>query len=54
MADGSVLTRSYSMEGHMRSFHTLTEVRKFLQFCDMQIMAQSGTRENLVTFKRPD
>ena len=54
LADGSALTKSYSIEGRSRSFHSLKEVQDFLQFCDMKILAESGERVNFVTFDRPD
>jgi len=55
MADGSVLTKGYGVEGRSRTFQDLGEVQKFLQFCDMQIMAEGGdnSRTSLVEFARP-
>lgn len=53
LANGSVLTKSYTIEGRRREFQDLRQVAEFIQFCDMQIMAASGDRENFVTFARP-
>jgi len=54
LSNGSVLTKAYSVRDRSRTFHSLKEVKEFCEFCDMQTMAESGTRTNLVAFKRPD
>lgn len=54
LSNGSVLTRSYGIEGRSRSFHSLTEVMEFIRFCDMQIAAEGGEKVSFAKFKRPD
>lgn len=54
LADGSVLTKSYGIEGRSRTFHDLNQVMSFLALCDMHIMSGSaGSRFTYVEFERP-
>lgn len=54
MSNGSVLTKSYGIEGRSRSFQTLAEVKDFLTFCDMHTASASeGSRYTHVQFERP-
>jgi len=55
LADGSVLTQHYSIDGRSRSFHSLAEVREFLAFCDSKIMSSNAQydRHTHVKFARP-
>jgi len=53
LADGSILTKSYSIGNRQRLFRDLNEVKKFLQFCDMMIGAASGARTAYASFNRP-
>lgn len=55
LSNGSALTKSYSIKGRARSFQDLDQVRKFLELCDMEIMAAEGDsgRQTLAQFERP-
>jgi len=54
MANGSVLTKSYSLPtGNSRTFRDMSEVMEFLKLCDIQTLAESGSRVNLVEYGRP-
>ena len=54
LSNGSVLTKSYSVEGRQRTFQDLSQVMEFLKFCDGQIFAASrGNGANYVAFGRP-
>jgi len=52
LADGSVLTKSYSIGSRNRVFRDLGEVKEFLQFCDMMTGAASGPRTAYASFNR--
>jgi hypothetical protein len=54
LSNGSVLTKSYSIEGRSRTFQDLGDVQAFLQYCEGQILAASrGSTVNYVGFGRP-
>lgn len=54
IANGDVLTASYAINGRSHTFRNLDEVSRFLQFCDLQIIAEGGARVNYVAFGRPE
>ena len=53
--NGTALTKSYAVRDRSRVFQSLREVREFLEFCDLQIMAEGGSnsRQTFVQFGRP-
>jgi len=55
LSNGSVLTKSYAIGDRSRTFHSLKEVREFLEWLHMMIQAEGGdeTRRNYATFGRP-
>ena len=42
LASGKALTSGYSIGGHSINFRSFTEIRSFLEYCDMQIKAEGG------------
>jgi hypothetical protein len=44
IADGSILTKSYSIGTRTRVFQSMAEVIEFLKFCDDQITYPTTTR----------
>ncbi len=53
LQNGSVLTKSYAVDGRRREFQDLRQVQEFLAYCDQQILAESGGRCNFAKFVRP-
>ncbi len=53
IADGSILTKAYSIGNRSRTFRDLSDVMEFLRFIDMQIGAVSGGKTAYASFKRP-
>lgn len=53
IADGSILTSSYAINGRSHSFRSLDEAMRFIQFCDQQIAAESGPLTSVAEFVRP-
>ncbi len=54
VADGSILTKSYSVEGRTHVMRDASDIKALLQMCDEQIAAEgSGFTTNLATFERP-
>lgn len=54
LADGSILTGSYTIQGRTHQFRSLKEVAEMINFCDLQIAASSsGDLTSYAEFKRP-
>lgn len=53
IADGSILTQSYTIAGRTRTFRNLDEVMRFLSLCDRMIAAEGGGMTAYATFKDP-
>jgi len=54
VADGSILTKSYSIDGRTHVMRDASDIKALLQMCDEQIAAEgSGFVRNLATFGRP-
>jgi len=55
LADGSILTGSYTIQGRTHTFRTFKEVSEMIQFCDMQIAAgNGGPLMSYAQFDRPN
>ena len=52
MADGSVLTKAYGVEGRTRTFQDLRQVMDFLKLIDANIDAEAG-KITYAQFDRP-
>ena len=52
LADGNVLTKSYSISGRSHTFRDLSEVAKFISFCDQQIAAESGDGDSVFFYPK--
>lgn len=50
IANGSVLTSSYTINGRSHNFRTLKEVMDFLKFIDQRIGTDSGGGRNYAKF----
>jgi hypothetical protein len=54
LANGSVLTSSYTINGRVISFRNLKEVTDFLKYIDQQIAAGNNTGRTYVKFVNAD
>lgn len=53
IADGSVLTSSYTINGRTINFRALKEATDFLVFIDQQIATEAGGARTFASFKNP-
>jgi hypothetical protein len=53
IADGSILTSSYTINGRTINFRTLKEVTDYIVFIDQQIASEGGGARTFASFKNP-
>lgn len=54
IANGSILTKAYTIGNRSRTFRDLSEVMEFLKFVDLQVGASSGgSKTAYASFSRP-
>ncbi len=53
IADGSVLTSSYTINGRTITFRALKEATDFIAFIDQQIASEAGGARTFASFKNP-
>lgn len=50
--DGSILTKSYSIEGRSHTFRDMGEVLKLLEYIDTQIAAEQSDAKGIIGLAR--
>lgn len=54
LKDGSILTKSYTLNDRTMTFRDLGEVMDFLKFIDQQIASESGSGRTYAKFMNAD